>query len=141
MLGLDSKGATSHQRDYSSSGLIETSLWSFKGRIGRGDFWERTIAAYALSFAAAFAVGSIAGAITHTRGDAQAVSALFFVPLYIALVWFALATQAKRWHDLNQSGWMILLNFTIIAIPFTLVYTGFFKGTEGPNRFGADPVG
>jgi len=44
----------------------------------------------------------------------------------------------KRWHDLDHSGWMTLLNFAVIPIPFTFIYTYFFKGTKGPNRFGAD---
>jgi hypothetical protein len=35
---------------------------------------------------------------------------------------------------------MVLLNFTIIAIPFTFIYLGFFRGEAGLNKFGANPI-
>lgn len=46
----------------------------------------------------------------------------------------------RRLHDLERPGvhWLLLL------IPFYNIYLGFVlllqKGTEGPNRYGEDPV-
>ena len=40
----------------------------------------------------------------------------------------------------NQSGWMVLLNFTIIALPFILIWLGCVRGTIGTNKYGADPL-
>jgi uncharacterized membrane protein YhaH (DUF805 family) len=58
----------------------------------------------------------------------------------IAFMWFMLATCVKRWHDLGQSGWMVLLNFTFVFIPVALVWLGFIKGKKGNNRYGLDPA-
>ncbi|WP_343519051.1 DUF805 domain-containing protein [Sphingomonas sp.] len=77
----------------------------------------------------------------------------------------ALAVTVRRLHDANRTGWWVLLPFTaiflaLIAIPLgaethdvmslaigVSVFLGplallvllAWKGTRGPNRFGADP--
>lgn len=57
-------------------------------------------------------------------------------PLIIAGV----VVQVRRWHDINASGWLTLIN----VIPYlgqaaTIIVCGFVPGTRGPNRFGPDP--
>jgi len=121
----------------------ETSVWSFQGRIGRAVFWGRTILVEVLCAAAGFVAGRIGHAVASAGIYAVITAWLLCIPAFILAVWavlFSLVTQTKRWHDLGHSGWMFLLNFTLIAQPFIFVYLGFFKGTKGPNRFGADPV-
>lgn len=48
--------------------------------------------------------------------------------------WISLAVNVKRWHDLDRSGWSVLMS----VMPFFEL--GFHRGTVGPNRFGADPL-
>jgi len=50
-----------------------------------------------------------------------------------------LAVGVRRLHDVNRSGWWILIVFTIVGI-FLLIYWACKRGTLGPNRFGADPL-
>jgi uncharacterized membrane protein YhaH (DUF805 family) len=52
----------------------------------------------------------------------------------------SLAVLARRLHDINRTGWWILIAFTIIGI-FVLIYWACKRGTPGPNRFGPDPFG
>ncbi len=52
-----------------------------------------------------------------------------------------IAITVRRFHDQDKSGWMYLLTLIpyiggIIVLVFMLI-----KGTEGENRFGADPLG
>ena len=66
---------------------------------------------------------------------------LIFGPMLVVVV-AAVIIQVRRWHDLNASGWWILIN----AIPYlgqlaTIIVCGFIPGTRGPNRFGPDPLG
>lgn len=62
---------------------------------------------------------------------------------WIALAGIALPTISagvRRLHDTNRSGWISLISF----IPFgNCVFAALcaLKGTEGPNRFGEDPLG
>ncbi len=71
---------------------------------------------------------------------------IIFISLINVLMWpviiAGVVVQVRRWHDINASGWWILLN----AIPYlghaaTIIVCGFVPGTRGPNRFGADPLG
>jgi uncharacterized membrane protein YhaH (DUF805 family) len=117
--------------------LAELSWWSFQGRVGRGSFWGRNL----LLSAIGFFVGLIIGGIAQSGGEGGGIIAiLFYLAWTIVAGWLGLATSVKRWHDLGKSGWMVLLNFTIIAIPVTFIWQGFIRGTIGPNRFGADPL-
>jgi uncharacterized membrane protein YhaH (DUF805 family) len=54
--------------------------------------------------------------------------------------WPVFATQAKRWHDLNMTAWLMLVNlvpgFGALAV---FVCCGFLPGTKGANRFGEQP--
>jgi uncharacterized membrane protein YhaH (DUF805 family) len=111
------------------------SLWSFRGRIGRRTFWAESISLLLLTLLAEF----LTGPVEYSTKDGAHTSILLFIP-YIAISWIGTAATVKRWHDLDHSGWMILLNLAVIPIPFTFIYTYFFRGTKGPNRFGADPV-
>ncbi len=97
------------------------------------------------------------------------VSPFFSIILFvfmIARIILDLAVTVRRIHDLNKSGWWLLLIFppgiigiilfaisdwlellsvvligisSVLAIIFTF-WLGFFSGTRGENRFGADPL-
>ncbi len=65
-------------------------------------------------------------------------------PLYtvfsIAVLLPGLAVAVRRLHDVDRSGWWLLLIFTIIGV-LLLLYWAVTKGTEGDNRFGSDLLG
>ena len=65
---------------------------------------------------------------------------LLYVGTLVIGVWLSLAIQVKRWHDLDKPGWVVLLNFTIIALPVVWILLGFVRGSAGPNRYGKDPL-
>jgi uncharacterized membrane protein YhaH (DUF805 family) len=50
----------------------------------------------------------------------------------------SLALSVRRLHDIDRTGWWVLIAFTVIGI-FVLIYWACKKGTPGPNRFGPDP--
>ncbi len=103
------------------------SLFSFRGRIGRGAFWLVLIAtqlvwpAYML--------------LQSRNGLTQFVGAIYL----LAAVWMYLAAHVKRWHDRGKSGWMVLINLVPVAgVIWTIIELGFFRGAPGPNRYGDD---
>jgi uncharacterized membrane protein YhaH (DUF805 family) len=50
------------------------------------------------------------------------------------------AIGVRRLHDIDRTGWWILISF-IPLIGFILLLVWFAtKGNDGPNRFGPDPL-
>ena len=99
----------------------------FDGRFSRSRFWLETFLLFFISVPILL--------LDIWLGTGR----LFFI-WQIFLFWPTLAIQAKRWHDRNKSAWWILIEFIpIIGSIWALVELGFLKGTEGNNRFGAEP--
>ncbi len=102
-----------------------------RGRIGRRTYWLYGVAA--LLGLAAMLQMLLGIARVRVESSEQFVNLL--------LLWPAVAVSAKRWHDRNQSGWWVLvLMIPVVGWLWTLVANGFLRGTEGPNRFGEDPL-
>ena len=57
--------------------------------------------------------------------------------LQIAIFYLWLAACAKRYHDLDKSGWWVLVSFIpIVGAIWILIELGLKKGTPGHNRYG-----
>ena len=53
------------------------------------------------------------------------------------LAWISLAVGAKRYHDMDKSGWRQALGLIPLIGPiWVFIELGFVRGTPGPNRFG-----
>jgi uncharacterized membrane protein YhaH (DUF805 family) len=123
-------------------------LLSPHGRIGRRSYWLW------------LALVLIAGAVTVTidtlvfgKFDGGPVTALASVPAIYPQV----CVQTKRLHDLGRSGWLQLVPYgalllspvlnavgaaalatLLVGVAFLgmFIWLGFFKGQDGPNRYG-----
>ena len=102
-----------------------------RGRIGRATFWRHGMLALLLLDIVAIALLQIAG----FEAELAEKYATW------GLMWPLIALSAKRWHDINRSGWFVLVNLVpAIGQLVALVCNGFLPGTRGPNRFGPDPL-
>ena len=53
----------------------------------------------------------------------------------------SLAADVKRYHDVDKSGWWVLILLVpVVGFVWFLIECGFQRGTSGPNRFGPDPL-
>ena len=128
---------------------------SLDGRINRKPFWLGVVAlvivTWILEFIlfAAFGVRLIPN--MDSNADPAAVAAVasamvgkMIVPMVILtllILWPSICLYAKRWHDRDKSGWWSLILFVqFIGALWFLIELGFLRGTEGPNRFGPDPL-
>ena len=127
-------------------------FFSFRGRVGRQEYWLMVIANWVVLFAA--------GTVVVTVGGLGLVVA---VPLYGLAMWAALARLVRRLHDRGRSGWWLLLMFgpllvlsflgaaasvsdeeaglffKALTLPFSLwilIDLGCLAGRPEPNRFG-----
>ena len=107
----------------------------FNGRMRRIHYFLYGLAG-GLIFSVAYLIVAFAfGAMF----DSFAVSLVLLIPCYIAYMWFTLAIGVKRLHDIDKSGWYLLILLIPIVNFIWALYMLFADGTVGPNRFGADP--
>lgn len=109
----------------------KASIWSYEGRIPRSTFWAIWLSLLGINLVLTVFVSAVG-----SEDLAAVVNLIYLVPA----VWLGVAAQVKRWHDMNFSGWMVLLNFTIVALPVVLIILGCRRGTRGQNSFGNDPL-
>lgn len=81
--------------------------------------------------------------LTFAANTIGALELLFAVLLLVSGLFGFVASimmLERRLHDLDKSGWwMLLLCVPLVNILF-YIYILFFKGTEGPNQYGEDPL-
>jgi len=97
---------------------------NFAGRSARSEFWW-----WQLFFVLVSIVAGIIDALLFSGSQLSPISSLAFLALVIP----SIAVSVRRFHDLDKSGWWILLLY------LTWGAIAFWKGTVGPNRFGPDP--
>ena len=72
--------------------------------------------------------------LSITYLESLGLSGLLFISNFIFLI-PEIAVSIRRLHDINKSGWWILLTITIIGI-IPLIYFYCIKGDDGANDYG-----
>lgn len=105
----------------------------FSGRASRSEFWYFMLFYFIVLIAAAIVEVEVFPELSDDdigpilRGS------------QLALLLPAYAVCARRLHDVDRSGWWLLLNFTGIGNIVLLVWFC-MRGTDGANRFGEPPL-
>lgn len=103
---------------------------TFSGRAQRSEYWWFVLFYIIVIFVLSFIDGIMGNTEVPYLGWGAIL--LMFLPL--------LALSVRRLHDLDKSGWWYLLLCVPIVGVFFLVFWFTARGTEGENRFGADPL-
>lgn len=118
--------------------------FSFEGRIRRIEYFLSSLLAgvvgsivWVVAFASMFA--GVAMGSPEAAAGGSFIAILLGVIFWAAIAWFGLAQGVKRLHDLDKSGWLILLCLVPIVGWLFGLYMLFADGTVGPNQFGPDP--
>jgi uncharacterized membrane protein YhaH (DUF805 family) len=110
--------------------------FSTEGRIPRSTYWLKYYLPFTiigvLSILLDLAVGTL---------DMEAGYGVFNTIAGLLMLWPTIAVHIKRLHDRDRSGWFYLLFLVPLVNIWVLIEVMFLKGTEGPNRFGEDPLG
>lgn len=69
---------------------------------------------------------------------AQVILPLYFIAS-ILLFLPTIAVGVRRLHDIDKSGWWLLLWFVPVIGGIILIVWACREGESGPNRFGSDP--
>jgi uncharacterized membrane protein YhaH (DUF805 family) len=100
---------------------------NFSGRALRSEYW------YWFLFVI---IGSVVTVIIDNFIGFPVTNAIFG----LAIILPGLAVTVRRLHDLDKSGWFILLGLIPLVGAIILIVWFCQKGTDGPNRFGPHPI-
>ena len=138
-------------------------FFSLDGRINRAKYWLGSLAVVVMGTAGILLILAMVGI-----SDAAVA---FTIALSLALLYPSYAVMAKRFQDRNKPGVLALFGivplvssnllqtfgyldpenpsvilqiFDVVVVGISLwllVELGILKGTQGPNRYGPDPLG
>ena len=105
-------------------------------RSSRSEYWYWFLFVLVFSIIVDFLDATIAGTswlnYTEVWGP---LTIIFNIVIFLP----GIAVGVRRLHDVNRSGWWLLISFTVIGIIPLFIWAA-SKGTEGKNRFGNYPL-
>lgn len=111
-------------------------FFTSKGRLNRKSYIYRSIFL-------SLVLSVIQVVLTFAANTIGALELLFAVLLLVSGIFGFVAgimMLARRLHDLDKSGWWMLLFCVPLVNILFYIYILFFKGIEGPNQYGEDPL-
>jgi uncharacterized membrane protein YhaH (DUF805 family) len=109
-----------------------TSLYfSPNGRISRKEYWLASLPLCAPAIVIELLI----------RTKPGLAAAIFTVVVGVALIVPSFMLSIKRFHDRDKPGWLVFVGSIPVLGPlWLLLELGLLRGTEGPNRYGPDPL-
>lgn len=102
---------------------------NFSGRANRGEFWWFVLATVLIAIVLGVVDGLVFGTDLWGNGPLSSVWSL-------ALLIPSLALAVRRLHDIDRSGWWVLIALVPVVGGIILLVWYCTRGTSGPNRFG-----
>jgi uncharacterized membrane protein YhaH (DUF805 family) len=103
---------------------------TFSGRAPRSEYWY-----WALFILIASIVAMAVDTMLFSESEYGPVGMIMSLGLLIPNI----SVAVRRLHDIDRTGWWVLIAFTIIGIILLIVWAC-TKGTTGPNGYGQDPI-
>jgi uncharacterized membrane protein YhaH (DUF805 family) len=135
--------------------LFYKRTFDFQGRSPRSEYWWAILYQLILFFLVIFVLGAIVGIVMGVQGEStvaiedagENVGIIALAVLVLIHLISNIALAVRRFHDLDQTGWLVLVfniagNIPLIGL---LVFAGqliwyAMPGTVGANQYGPDPL-
>ena len=116
--------------------LVEI-LFTFEGRIPRRQYWLWMI----VSLACCLIPMILVIPLIDRGGVPEIMAYVVIIPAALLMIWTGLAIRVKRWHDQDKSWvWIFIGVIPYVGGLISFIFLGCVRGTEGDNRYGADPT-
>lgn len=113
---------------------------NFSGRAARPEYWWWALAVFIVMFISGFLDTNVIAPLLGFNAGEDAAGTPLSLIISLAIFLPNLAVAVRRLHDIDKSGWWILIFFLPIIGFFLLLFWYVSKGTEGDNRFGPPPA-
>ncbi|TIX87241.1 DUF805 domain-containing protein [Rhizobium sp. P44RR-XXIV] len=130
--------------------VLKLKYATFSGRASRSEFWWFQLFYSLVLMVFGFVAGiAIAASFDRQSGPSALVIAIGVIGglLALAVLLPQISLMVRRFHDRNISGWWYLALAILGFIPYLGIIAGIaifvitvLRGTDGPNKFGADPL-
>jgi uncharacterized membrane protein YhaH (DUF805 family) len=108
--------------------VVAESYAKFDGRSGRAEFWWF------------FLANLIVGVVLSLLGQASTFFYIIYVIYGLALFIPSIAVGIRRLHDINRTGWWILIALVPLVGLIVLLVFYATAGDRGTNQFGPEPI-
>ena len=108
----------------------------FSGRARRKEYWLFML----LYFIAMVVAGLFDDLVVGERVAFDSTMGVFSWIVFLGLLIPSIAVSVRRLHDKNLRGWWVLLFLIPLIGTIALFILYCMRGTDGENRFGADPL-
>lgn len=109
---------------------------TFTGRARRAEYWWWVLFLILANAALGILDAAFFGRMMMGMQGNGPLSAVFSLLTLLP----GIAVAVRRLHDIDRSGWWMLLVFVPLIGWIVLLVWACTLGTAGPNRFGTDPV-
>lgn len=109
--------------------FTDITSFNFNGRMNRAKYWKFAFIGIGFIMVLGFVLGLVGIGSEVLYNLIGLVYAILTLPFTV-----------RRFHDLNKSGWWTVLCLIPVICIIPNIYIGFFKGTDGPNQYGPDPL-
>jgi len=115
----------------------------FKGRSSRSEYWWVALFnILVMIIPLMMLMGSYGGNLDAMEAGALPAGGGLWVAILaiycLAILIPSIALVVRRFHDLNQTGWLYLLVGMLASLGMLVWFA--MRGTIGDNKYGADPV-
>ena len=125
-------------------GTVFRDYFSCSGRLNRKPYICRGIAvtfvSTALAFLLFFAFAGFPPSRQYKYPEYVWLHVALFILIFVLTIWVGFSLGVRRCHDVEKSGWWLLLGL----IPYINVAWGLYlifkRGTIGQNKYGDDPI-
>ena len=107
----------------------------FSGRARRKEYWMFYLFNIIISFIIGFVDKAAGLNISVSGGEIGILSIIYYLFILIP----SLAVSVRRLHDIDKSGWTLLLGLIPIVGSIILLVFSCKAGTVGENKYGDDP--
>ncbi len=112
---------------------LKEKYFDFNGRARRSEYWWFALFSWVGTF-----VLSLLDNVVFGSASGYSILATIWG---LAILLPSIAVGVRRLHDLDKSGWWLLLSLIPIIGFLILLFWFVQQGTRGQNQFGDDPLG
>ena len=106
----------------------------FSGRASKREYWM-----FFLFVMISYAIAILIDYGTDTWDHQENIGLVSAILIFVFLVPY-IAVTARRFHDINKSGWFLLISLIPVIGTIIILVMVIEKGTLGKNRFGEYPL-